>query len=602
MSRVVLTARLAVRDMRRRSTETLLLLVALTVAATTLTIGLVLHGQTGVPYAKTRAATAGPDVVGTVFPAPGGSMPPARLAALGRLAHAPSVRAASGLLPETWAALEVHGIRGVAAVQGRDTRPGPVDRPEVLSGSWVRPGGVVMERAFATALGVHVGDRVSLGGRSVPVLGIAVSAALPPFPQVCTIGCILSQPGWGEAKPGLVWATRPTVRALATRREPLVRFQYLRLAHPDRAPAFAAAHGVASPLGPTLFPWQEVARRHAELLRNERAVVLFGSSLLIVLGLATVAVLVGGRMADEVRRVGTLKALGAAPAYVARTLLTSYAVVGLAAALLGLMAGRLLSPHLVHPSAGLLGSPGSTSVSTRDVVTVIVTIWGIVFLAALLPAWRAARTSTVSALADAGRRPRRNAAFIRLSASLPTPALLGLRLATRRPRRALLAACSVAVATCGGVALLYAQSSLGAERGPAGGPADPNAAMLHTVLLTLCVPLAAMVAVILVFVARATCTDARQVLAVSRALGVSPAETILSVVVAQALPATVGLVLGVPIGVVLVEALGATHLATPGPAAVLLLVVGTLLVCLALTSLAAAAEGRRSVAQVLREA
>src|SRR5690348_6850320 len=64
--------------------------------------------------------------------------------------------------------------------------------------------------------------------------------------------------------------------------------------------------------------------------------------------------------------------------------------------------------------------------------------------ATLVPAIRAARTSTVSALADAARPPRRRPALIALSARLPVPLLLGLRLVARRPRRALLGAASIA--------------------------------------------------------------------------------------------------------------------------------------------------------------
>jgi ABC-type lipoprotein release transport system permease subunit len=599
VSRTRLSLRLALRDLRRRTTETVLLLVALGVAATTLTIGLVLHGQTATPYAETRAATAGPDIVATVFPLPRHPVSPARLRSLAMLAHAPGVTASSGLLPETWAGLESHGIRAVAAVQGRDTEPSAVDRPRVVSGTWVRPGGVVVERAFAAALGLHVGDRIDLGGTSRPVTGIAVSAALPPFPQVCTIGCILDQPGWGDAKPGLVWATRSTVQALASRREPLVWFQYLRLVDSAQAPAFASDHSSASVQGPYVVPWQEVARRHAELLRNERAVVLFGSSLLIVLALATVVVLVGGRMADEVRRVGTLKAVGASPAYVVRVLLTSYVAVALGASSAGIALGRVVAPHLVRPSAGLLGSAGGTSVTVSDAGVVVAAVLGIVALAVLVPAWRAARTSTVHALAEAGRRPRRNAVLIAVSARLPAPVLLGVRLAARRPRRALLTMCSLAVAGCGGVAILYAQASLGAERGPSGGPADPSTAVLHSVLVALTALLVAMVAVILVFVTRAAAVEARPTLAVSRALGATPGQSVLAVSIAQELPATVGLVVGLPVGSWVVRALGAQHVSPPSAWALGVLVLVTLLTCLGLTALTAGADGRRPVADLL---
>ena len=191
VSRIRLGARLAARDLWRRSTETLLLLLALTVAATTLTIGLVLHGQTAAPYAETRNRTAGPDVVAALFPAPARTVTTADLRRLSAEAARPGVSARSRAFPTTWTTIEADGVRGVSQVQGRDIAPSAVDRPEVVSGRWLGGRGVVVERAFAQALGVRVGDNVLLGGRRVPVVGIAVSAALPPYPQLCTIGCIL---------------------------------------------------------------------------------------------------------------------------------------------------------------------------------------------------------------------------------------------------------------------------------------------------------------------------------------------------------------------------------------------------------------------------
>jgi putative ABC transport system permease protein len=102
--------------------------------------------------------------------------------------------------------------------------------------------------------------------------------------------------------------------------------------------------------------------------------------------------------------------------------------------------------------------------------------------ATLAPAIRAARSSTVSALADSARPPRRHGALIRLSSRLPVPALFGLRLAARRPRRALLRAASIAVAVCGIVAVLAFHATVnatvngviperrsGSRRGQAGG-------------------------------------------------------------------------------------------------------------------------------------
>jgi ABC-type lipoprotein release transport system permease subunit len=603
VSRLRLCIRLAARDLRRRATETVLLFIALVVAATTLTVGLVLHGQTAAPYDETRQRTAGPDVVALLFPAPNTTVTAVDRARLRAVARRPEVSARSRPYPMAWTSIDAHGLTGVAEVQGRDATGSAVDRPQIVSGQWVGRDGVVIERAFAEALGLSVGDSVVLGRRQVPVIGIAVSAALPPYPQLCTIGCILDRPGWRSAEPGLVWATRHRVTTLATARQPLVWLEYLKLHDPGSAPAFADRYDLGGPPSgrPELNPWQDIAARQAEQLANERTAVVFGSTLLVILALATLVVLVGGRMSDEVRRVGMLKAAGATPGFVARLLLASYLAIGLAAAVVGLGAGRLLTPRLVTLSAGLLGQVGATSITAADAAAVIGSVLALVAIAATVPAWRAARTSTVLALADGGRRPGRHRLLLAMSAGLPTPALLGLRLTARRPRRAALTSLSVAVAVCGSTVVLYAQTSLHAERGSAGGPTDPQVAQIHAVTTTLSLLLAVMAAVNLVFVTRASAVDARRTLAVARTLGVSPTEAAAGLAIAQLLPATAGLLLGGVSGSVIFHALSSSNPATPSTAQLTGLALLTLALTATLTAVPARLEARRPIAEILRE-
>jgi ABC-type lipoprotein release transport system permease subunit len=603
VSRLRLCIRLAARDLRRRATETVLLFIALVVAATTLTVGLVLHGQTAAPYDETRQRTAGPDVVALLFPAPNTTVTAVDRARLRAVARRPEVSARSRPYPMAWTSIDAHGLTGVAEVQGRDPTGSAVDRPQIVSGQWVGRDGVVIERAFAEALGLSVGDSVVLGRRQVPVIGIAVSAALPPYPQLCTIGCILDRPGWRSAEPGLVWATRHRVTTLATARQPLVWLEYLKLHDPGSAPAFADRYDLGGPPSgrPELNTWQDIAARQAEQLANERTAVVFGSTLLVILALATLVVLVGGRMSDEVRRVGMLKAAGATPGFVARLLLASYLAIGLAAAVVGLGAGRLLTPRLVTLSAGLLGQVGATSITAADAAAVIGSVLALVAIAATVPAWRAARTSTVLALADGGRRPGRHRLLLAMSAGLPTPALLGLRLTARRPRRAALTSLSVAVAVCGSTVVLYAQTSLHAERGSAGGPTDPQVAQIHAVTTTLSLLLAVMAAVNLVFVTRASAVDARRTLAVARTLGVSPTEAAAGLAIAQLLPATAGLLLGGVSGSVIFHALSSSNPATPSTAQLTGLALLTLALTATLTAMPARLEARRPIAEILRE-
>src|SRR5580700_7302829 len=67
MGKIRLIGRLVGRDLRRRPGPALLLVLAITAATATLTLGLVLHGVTNQPYLQTRAATNGPDVVAQIF-------------------------------------------------------------------------------------------------------------------------------------------------------------------------------------------------------------------------------------------------------------------------------------------------------------------------------------------------------------------------------------------------------------------------------------------------------------------------------------------------------------------------------------------------------
>ena len=377
----------------------------------------------------------------------------------------------------------------------------------------------------------------------------------------------------------------------------------MKLHDPSTAPGFAQRYGSDGPPAgrPELTPWQDIAARQAEQLANERTAVVFGGTLLVMLALATLVVLVGGRMSDEVRRVGMLKAAGASPAFVTGLLLTSYLAIALAAAVGGLVLGRLLTPRLVGISAGLLGHVGGTSVTPTDAAVVIGAGLGIVVLATAVPAWRAAQTSTVSALADSGQRPRRRGLLVAVSARLPAPALLGLRLAARRLRRAALTCFSVALAVCASTVVLFAQSSLHAERGNAGGPADPQVAQLHTVTTALTLLLAAMVRVNLVFVTRSSAVDARRVLAVARTLGVSPTEAAVALGFAQLVPALMGITAGFFAGATLFHALSSSHPTTPPTAQLASLGVLTLGITVVLTAIPARWEARRPIAEILRE-
>src|SRR5918995_127718 len=466
MGRILLVGRLAARNLRRRPAEAALLLLAITAATTVLTLGLVLRGVTNDPYQDTRAATAGPDVVASVGADPFNG--PADLAGLEALTDASGVVDHGGPYPAVGAELEADGLTGsrrtprgeavggaagVWAV-GRDPEASTVDQPELTQGSWVRDGGAVLEAGFADALDVGEGDHITLrsrlctfqtltgppdcsavNDRPFRIVGVAVTPAARPYSGVwfapdCPWFAEEMEDAQAEGpppdesvdderfletpvEPGLVWLTEADARGLAPAEELLSYVVNLKLADPSDAPAFVNAHHTSTTgtgrQAQILEPWQDIRGDHDQLVKDTGEVLQIGSRLLAVLALASVAVLVGGRMTDQTRRVGLLKAVGGTPRLVAAVLLTEYLILALLAAAAGLAAGWLAAPLLTDPGAGLLGSAGAPSLTLFTAGQVTAVALGVAVIATFVPAVRAARTSTVHALADAARPPRRTA-------------------------------------------------------------------------------------------------------------------------------------------------------------------------------------------------
>jgi putative ABC transport system permease protein len=658
MGRLLLVARLAARNLRRRPAEAALLLLAIVASTTLLTLGLVLRGVTNDPYQTTREATAGPDVVASFAPALIGR--PADLAGLDALTHAPGVIDHGGPYPVIAAELDADGLTGSRRTPGeeviggaaglwavgRDPAAASVDQPELTRGSWVRDGGVVVEAGFADALGLAEGDQIMLRtrtctlqmlpgpdscsvatSRSFRVVGVAVTAAARPYPGVCFApDC----PWFFEARedqmaegpppaederlededvrllmdpvePGLVWLTAADARGLAPAAEFLSYVVNLKLADPKYAPTFINAHlGTATGREKVMESWQDIREAHGQLAKDTAKVLRIGSWLLGLLATASIAVLVGGRLADQTRRVGLLKAVGGTPRLVAVVLLAEYMMLALLAAAAGLAAGWLAAPLLSDPGAGLLGSAGAPTLAVSTVGVVTAVALGVAATATLVPAVRAARTSTIHALADVARVPRRRPWLIAISAGLPVPLLLGLRVAARRPRRVVLSAVGIFITVVGIVTALAAKAEIAQDASLVGG-SDPNTERANQVLLVITVALVALAALNAIFVTWATALDARHSSALARALGATPQQVSTGLSAAQVLPALAGAILGIPGGLALFAALGGGEDGAGAPLWQLLAVVPvTVLVMAVLTIIPARLHARRPVAEILQ--
>ncbi|WP_329047210.1 hypothetical protein OG738_33875 [Amycolatopsis sp. NBC_01488] len=583
MGRLLLMWRLAARDLRRRPGEAALFLVAVTAATAALTLGLAIGNAVTTGYQNTREATAGPDLTAiTTEP------DPADLAR--RLAAAPGVAAQSDPVFAFDATVGLHGRTAHSSIEGRDSAPSTVDRPLVTDGSWVRPGGAVIERGFADVFGVHVGDRVTIEERAYPVVGIAISAATPVYPW----SDWAQGPGPSD-RGGRIWLTTDDARAAAGDAE-FVHLIHLKLTDPDapvdwRDTVFAPDNRGGGWVN--THTWQTVLQTDRNMIKDTQPTLVVGGWLLAAAAIVTLAALAAVRAGRDNRRAGLLKAVGAGPRTV---LLAQYLLPTVVATALGLTAGTLAAPGLANPSAGLLVGTGPPTTGT---VVAVVLLAALVVLAGTLgPVLRAARTSTVHALAEpahlATRRPRLTAH----TAYLPASLLVGVRLLARRPGRAALTAIGTAAISVTVSALLAFRTSVAHGTGQA----DPAMAAVNTrigqVALGVTFALTALSALNTVFVGWSSAVQARRALAVTRTLGATPGQVVMALCTAQLVPASLAVLAGIPGGTALYGFFN-PKFAAPPPSSQLLAALGVLLAVGVLTALPAWAHTRRPAGRAL---
>ncbi|NUR74421.1 MAG: FtsX-like permease family protein [Hamadaea sp.] len=538
MGHLLVIWRLAVRDIRRYPVEALIPLIAVTVAVATLTVGLGLTTSTETAYVATKEATAGPDVIATTV----GDTPLPE-----KLSHAPGVVAYAGPYFAFSTTIRVRGFEVRSAVEGRDKTAAAVDQPVVTEGTWVEDGGAVIERGFAQVMGVRVRDVVTVNGRSLTIVGIAVSAASGVYP-----GSDNAQGRGPTDRGGKIWVTAADARA-ASGGAVGVRLLYLKLADPAATKDFVRSISTADFRGDTwthYATWQQVVEEDTRMIRFMVPTLVVGGWLIAIAAAVGLAALVTLRAARYNRRAGLLKAVGATPSTVAAVLLAQTLPSATAAAVLGLVVGTFVAPQLTDPSAGLISTVSAPTFGTIVAAAVLALL--IALASTLGPVVRAARRSTVSALADGSAESSHALGLSGVMAHLPTSLLLGMQLIARRPGRAL-SACFGTAATAAMVTALmifrtqtirplsFGVSSLEDVRGVA----------LSHVLTGVTLALGALSILNTLVIGWSAAHQARRPLTVARTLGATPGQIVTALCVVQVLAALPGLAVGVPTGLFL---------------------------------------------------
>ncbi|TDQ47208.1 ABC transporter permease [Actinorugispora endophytica] len=585
MGHLLLVWRLVLRDTRRRPGDAVVFLLAVTVATACLSLGLAADNAVAAGYARTHEATAGPDLTAITTAADSSDL-------VERIADMPGVAARADPVFAFSTVVQANGRTARSSVEGRESAPSAVDRPLVTSGTWVRPGGAVVERGFAQALGVGVGDRVTVSGRGYPVVGIAVSAATPVYPW----SDWAQGPGTTD-RGGRIWFTTADARAAAGDASG-VHLVHLKLTSPDaviqwRDTVFTP--GLRGDAWVNTRDWQTVLRMNTNMIRGSRPALVVGGWLLAAAAIVTLAALAAVRASRDNRRAGLLKAVGAGPGTVAVVLLAQHLLLTALAAALGLAVGALVAPGLVDPSAGLLdtaGPPSAGVVAAAVLVAVLVAMAG-----TLGPALRAARTSTVHALAEPARLLTRRPWLTAVTAYLPTSLLIGVRLLARRPGHAVLTAVSVAATSVMVTALLSFRTALATvATAPALEAVD---ARTGQVLLGVTLVTVMLCALNTVFLGWSCAVRARRVLAVTRVLGATPGQVVAALCAAQLLPAVPGLLAGSFVGIVLYWFFNPGNAVTPPGSWLVAAALAVLAAVAALTALPAWVHSRSPAGRAL---
>ena len=205
----------------------------------------------------------------------------------------------------------------------------------------------MVEAAFANALDVRVGDPVTL--RS------SASRSPPPCRPIrrrpaFSLPCRFLPTSWptpnylrdgARSRPGLAHRggcaePHPDPDSLGLRDEP-------EAGGPGECPGVrrrkpGGEPGGAKPAAPT-------SSKRPPSWPDAQILLLIGAWLFGLLAVASLSVLVGGRMADQTRRVGLLKAVGGTPSLVAAVLLAEYVLVAIVAAAVG---GRIADRSVAH--------------------------------------------------------------------------------------------------------------------------------------------------------------------------------------------------------------------------------------------------------------
>jgi ABC-type lipoprotein release transport system permease subunit len=522
--------KLAFAGIRARTLPSALTILLAAAAAATIVIALEVGGTGRDPWQRTFDAANGAHVLALVP-----SQADARaIAALPGVAQpddpVPSVVVPAGGGTDR---LQLAGLRA----------PARVNAPVRTDGAAPPADGIVLERSFADALGLRVGNTLRLAGAEGPVQLPVVGTAISP-----------GQARYPRSNPGVAWVTRATLERIEPDRGRWHWTQAIRLTDPAAAPGFAARAATSLPPGAaSVSSWED--QRAAALLDAQpiQLIVTTYTIVLLVVVFVVIALLVGARASQQQREIGLLKAVGLTPRQISAVFALESAALGFIAVIVGFAVGATLAPRLAAPSAETLLTAPTAAVNPWHLLVAACPILLVLVAAARSSTRRSTRFTVVHAIQSSAPSPTSRSRLAHALGRVPLPVSLTLGLKDLLSRRGRALRLSGAIALTGAAIVFALSMKASLDHRPAGQVSDvPDE--LPLLVYTLDAVLLVITLTTLVAIALLSVRERIRDYGVLKAIGLTPKQIASSLVSAHAALALIAALVSIPVGVELYRA------------------------------------------------
>jgi putative ABC transport system permease protein len=413
-------------DFKTHKLQFFLIWSVLTLSAMLLTVSLLVMGSSDQPWDRTFEATNGPHVWVVSHQYDLDFTP---------ITSDPAVSQSSGVILSLSDNPLVLGDQKIPIfLYAMDQLP-QVAHPLLAEGRWLDPANpdeIVLDFSLARFYDFRVGDEAVILGveaaRNLRVVGLAITVHWFPYNEVTK-----------DVSPGVAYISEATLTELQPDPASWYSVVGLRLREPEKSKAFVEKVYEAFP-GKlrSVIEWQFVKQNAA--LANTLNAMFMG--LFSVLGLAAVGMIIfntiGGQVLSQYREIGLFKAVGFKPGQVTRIFLFEHLLIGLIAAVVGILMGLAVAPGFVSTLAENLNTTPPDIFAPGPLLAVLILVE--------MAVAQGGRIDTVQAITIGYcSRPNRVSHLARFAGWLHLPAIivLGVKDIFSRPLRAVLAITSL---------------------------------------------------------------------------------------------------------------------------------------------------------------